>query len=102
MDAFTIYLILGAVHAIFAFYVAALVIECPFRQAGAKFLLFCITVFIPFFGPAFAKYKISFISVKNGSGTANVGYATYPPDSNSGSSNDSSNDSSGDSGGGSE
>lgn len=98
MDVFTIYLILGAIHSTFAFYVAAIVIECPFRQAGAKFLLFCIMVFIPFFGPAFVKYRISFINVKNGSGTANIGYAVYPPDSNSGSSSDSS----GDSGDGSE
>ena len=95
MEAFTIYLILGGIHALFAFYVSALVIECPFRQVGTKFLLFCITVFIPFIGPAFAKYKIGFIPIKISSGTANVGYVAYPPDSNGGSSSDSSSDSGG-------
>ncbi|MCL1036616.1 hypothetical protein L2750_05550 [Shewanella submarina] len=98
MEAFTIYLILGCIHALFAFYVSALVIECPFRQAGTKFLLFCITVFIPFIGPAFVKYNIGFIPIKNSSGTGNVGYVTHAPDSNSGSSSDSF----GDSGGGGE
>ena len=83
MDVFTIYLVLSAIYVILAFYVGALVIECPFRQVGVKYLLFFITLFIPFFGPAFAKYKIGFVSVKNGSGTTNIGYSVYPPDSNS-------------------
>lgn len=59
-----LYVFLGF-HALLAFYVCMLVLECPFKSSGRKATLLFCTIFLPVLGPLVAKRKVAQVVVRS-------------------------------------
>ena len=79
MDSYSILLVLLGLHTAFVFYITILIVECPFRSSGSKFLFFLFSLFVPLIGALFTKHKLSFISLKSKASASAVSSA-YSPD----------------------